>query len=270
MESNDKKENLKDGEFAMALSISSNPAVRVDSQPVSQDFSRSFSEGLGKLSSRLLKSGVGARPAEYGEQFEQRVKAAELSKSVRNANDSVAEARTASEGLGRVEELLGEARSLAFGAINKPGQREREQDQIEYSKKLRDIDAIASNVVFGGGPLLEASASFGASGGLSKVDLSSFQGSIGAIQVIDRAIVEVTDQRGLLGIFQTSKLSSIGNLLRGGVGGLVSSTAVVRDRVVAVNLATSAVAKLGEETGSSVLSSNTAAARILESFVGRL
>ena len=259
------------GECTMALSIPTTSAVAAESPNRNPtQASQSFSSSLEKLSSSLRQSGAGVRPADYGAAFEERVKAAELSKSVRDANDAVSEARTASEGLGKVDVLLRQARSLAFGAVNEPGRREREQDQVQYSKVLRDIDEIASGVVFGGGPLLEGSQSFGTEGGLGKVDLSSFQGSIGAIQVIDRALSEVSDQRGLLGSFQTQKLMSIGNLLRGGIGGVVSSSAVVRDRVVAVNLAKSAVAELNQQSQSSLLGSGTAAGQILASIVGRL
>jgi flagellin-like hook-associated protein FlgL len=254
------------GECSMALSIPPLPAVGAENTNRSLS---GFSQSLEKLSTNLRQSGVGPRPA-TSEQFEERVKAAELSKSVRNANDAVAEARTADQSLKKVGELLSKARSLAFDAINEPGSSLRSEDQVEYSKLLRRIDEIASSVVFGGGPLLEGSPSFGPEGGLSKVDLSSFQGSIGSIQVIDRAISEVGDQRGLLGIFQVSKLSQIGNLLRTGVGGLVSSNSVVRDRTVAINLATSAASKLEQQPDSSLLGSGNAAGQILASLVGRL
>lgn len=255
----------------MALSIPPASVVNTESQNrnVTQA-SQGFAQSLEKLSSSLRQSGVGTRPAEYGAQVEERVKAAELGKSVRNANDAVSEARIAGEGLGRLDSLLGKARSLAFGSINEPGRRERETDQVEYSRVLKEIDSIASSVVFGGGALLEGSASFGPEGSLKSIDLSSFKGSIGAIQVIDRAIGEVSDQRGLLGVFQTHKLASIGNLLRGGLGGLVSSDSVVRDRTVAERLATSAVSELQSQPDSSLLGSGNAAGQILASIVGRL
>ena len=262
---------VSNGESIMALSIPPASVVSAESQNrnVTQA-SQGFSQSLEKLSSSLRQSGAGARPAEYGAQVEERVKAAELGKSVRNANDAVSEARIAGEGLGRLDSLLGKARSLAFGSINEPGRRERETDQVEYSRVLKEIDSIASSVVFGGGALIEGSASFGPEGSLKSIDLSSFKGSIGAIQVIDRAIGEVSDQRGLLGVFQTHKLASIGNLLRGGLGGLVSSDSVVRDRTVAERLATSAVSELQSQPDSSLLGSGNAAGQILASIVGRL
>lgn len=254
----------------MALSIASGPAAGTEPQ----NTNHTFSSSLERLGQSLRQSGTGARPAAYGEQStDPRVTPTELSKSVRDTSDSVSEARTAGNQLTKVEGLLGKARSLAFEAVNEPGQREREHDQAEFTKVAEQIDGIATGIVFGGGPLLAGSKSFGEEGALGKVDLSSFQGSIGAIQVIDRAISEVTDQRGLLGIFQSSKLSAIGNMLRSGISssaGVVSSSAVIRDRVSAVQLAQTTASQLQRQHDSSLLGSNNAAGQILASIVGRL
>jgi hypothetical protein len=104
---------------------------------------------------------------------------------------------------------------------------------------------------------------------LRDVSLASFPASLGAIQVIDRTLSEISDQRGLLGLFQAQKLAQVGNMLRTGISGVVSSNAVIRDRVVATNLATSAVADLASAQNSSLLSGNTAAGQILASLVGQ-
>jgi len=258
------------GECNMALSIPATPAAGVENTNRKLlTATQSFSEGLERLSSSLRASGTGLRPADYGGDLErtQRVQAAELGKNVRDANDAVHEARTANEGLSKLDVLLGKARGLAFRAINEPSRREREQDQVEYSEVLKEIEGIAASLIFGGGPLLEGSGSFGVGAGLQSVDLTSFQGSIGAIQIIDRAVAEVTDQRGLLGIFQSSKLDDAGKLLRDGLGGVITSSSVVRDRTVAVRLAQSVAADLGRQGESSLFGSGNAAGQIPASQV---
>ncbi len=249
----------------MALSINQTPAVSGESST-----NRAFAQSLERLSSSIKQYGVGAQPAAYGEMIESRVKALELGQQVRDTNDSVTEARIAGEKLTGLEAKLREARGLVFGSLNEPGRRLSDGDRVEFSKTIQEIDAIAASVVFGGGPLLEGSQSFGSEGELQKIELSDQKASVGAIQVIDRAISEVTNQRGLLGIFQTAKLTSIGNLLRQGLDGVVSSNSVIRSRVVAQNLATSAAADIREQTESSLLGSNQAAGQILASIVGRL
>jgi flagellin-like hook-associated protein FlgL len=251
----------------MASSINPIPAVSAESPNRSLS---EFSQSLEKLSSGLQKSGVGTRPADYADREDRKVQAAELSKQVRDTNDAVTEARTADEGLKQLDGLLSQARGLVFGGINEPGRKLKEEDQAEFSKVLQRVDQVASSLVFGGGPLLAGSASFGAEGNLAKADVSNFEGSIGAIQVVDRAISEVGDQRGLLGIFQSNKLAETGRLLRGGLAGVVSSNSVVRDRTVAVNLAQSAAGELVRERESSLLGSGNTAGQILASIVGRL
>lgn len=255
------------GVCPMALSITPIPAVSAESPKRSLS---EFSQNLEKLSSGLQQSGVGAKPADYSDHDDRKVQAAELSKNIRDTNDAVTEARTADDGLRQIGELLVQARGLVFGGVNEPDRKLKDADQAEFSRVLQRIDAIAGSVVFGGGPLLAARQAFGAEGGLAKVDVSSFTGSIGAIQVVDRAIIEVGDQRGLLGIFQSNKLAETGKILRGGLGGLVSSNSVVRDRTVAVNLAQSAAGELLREKESSLLGSGNAAGQILASIVGRL
>jgi len=254
------------GEIPMAPSIPSNSVVQAENQ--NRNVSE-FSQSLEKLSQGLRQSGQGARPASYGEQFDQRVKAAELAKNVRNVSEAVTEARTASDGLQKVGELLGEARGLAFGAINEPGRRLGNEDLARFSGVVQKMERLSEKVVFGGGPLLEGSRNFGRGGELGKLDLSNFEGSLGAIQVIDRALSEVGDQRGLLGVFQSSKLADIGRLLRGGLGGVVSTKSVVVDRVVAVEEAEGLGVKILQAKESSLLSSGNAAGQILASIVGR-
>jgi|GEM_PF-1060047 len=255
------------GACTMASSINPIPAVSAESPNRSLS---EFSQSLERLSSGLRQSGVGARPADYADREARKVQAAELSKNVRDTNDAVTEARTADEGLKQIDGLLAKARGLVFGGINEPGRKLKDEDQAEFSRVLQRVDQVAQSLVFGSGPLLDGSESFGAEGKLAKTDVSNFEGSIGAIQVVDRAISEVGDQRGLLGIFQSNKLAETGRLLRGGLGGIVSSNSVVRDRTVAVNLAESAAGELLRERESSLLGSGNAAGQILASIVGRL
>ncbi len=251
----------------MALSITPIPAVSAESP---KRIVSEFSQSLAKLSSGLQQSGAGARPADYADREEGKVQAAEMSKRIRDTNDAVTEARTADDGLKQIGDLLVRARGLVFGGINEPGRKLKEEDQAEFSQMLQRIDEIARSVVFGNGPLLAGSQIFGVEGGLAKTNVRSFTASIGAIQVVDRAISEVGDQRGLLGIFQSNKLAETGRILRGGLGGLVSSNSVLRDKTVALNLAQSAAGELLRERESSLLGTGTAAAQILASIVGRL
>lgn len=255
------------GGCAMASSINPIPAVSAESPNRSLS---EFSQSLEKLSSGLRQSGLATRPADYAGRDDRKVQATELSKQVRDSNDAVTEARTAVDGLKQLDGLLSQARGLVFGGINEPGRKLRDEDQAEFSRVLQRVDQVATSIVFGGGPLLAGSVSFGAEGNLAKADVSNFEGSIGAIQVLDRAISEVGDQRGLLGIFQSNKLAEIGRLLRGGLSGVVSSNSVIRDRTVAVNLAQSAAGELVRERESSLLGSGNKAGQVLASIVGRL
>jgi hypothetical protein len=188
----------------------SDPMPQSDSSEASQR----FAESLETLSSNLWQRGAGTPPEDYGVAFLRRVRAVELNKQVGDARSAAAEARLAGEDLGKVEHLLQRARGLAFGAVNEPGRRERQQDQEEFAKVAFEIDAFASKVLFAGEAILPSNQNFGAEGELRRLDLSSFSDAIRAIQVIDWGLGEVQTLRGQLGKFQASKLSAIESLLR--------------------------------------------------------
>ncbi len=227
------------------------PSIQPPAAPSAstQSNMREFGQNLERLAHGVRTSGVGARPVEPAAS----VKPAEVAEEVRRASDSVTEARTKETGLKALEGLLGQARSLAFASVNERGKLARAEDLEAFAavvKQARQVDGRPDY--------------------LEGIGIGDFKASLGAIQVIDRSLSELSDQRGLLGIFQASKLAQIGNLLRGGVAGVVSSSSVVRDRVVAVNLAASAAVDLGKQPESSLLGDGNAAGQILASMVGRL
>jgi hypothetical protein len=187
------------------------------SESESSEASKRFAESLERLSLKLWQRGVGAPPEDYGVAFLRRVRAAELIKQVSAARAATAEARLAGEDLGKVELLLQTARGLAFGAVNEPGRRERQQDQVEFAEVLVEIDQSAGSIVLAGEAEMAQSQTLGVDGELRRQDLCSLSDAIRAIQVIDWGLSEVNALRGRLGLFQTSKLTEIGSLLQAAI-----------------------------------------------------
>ncbi|MBF0289973.1 MAG: flagellin [SAR324 cluster bacterium] len=64
---------------------------------------------------------------------------------------------------------------------------------------------------------------------LSDIDVTSFQGAQDAIQVIDRAIQQTSEERGKLGAFQKNTLQSNLNNLRNAAENLTAAESVIRD-----------------------------------------
>lgn len=232
------------------------PLTAVSAESLNRNMSTGFAQSLDRLAYGVRQSGAGARPVEYVAGDLAQVKAAEAIEQVLSANDAVTEARMADRNFEKVSGKLARARELTFQAVNSPEKRLRGEDRDEFDRMIDAVQELTQ-----GSPLVD--------GNLKRLDPGSFQGSLGAIQVIDRAISEVTDQRGLLGMFQASKLTQIGNFLRDGVAGVVTSNSVIRDRVVAVNLAQSAVAALENQKSNGLLANSEVAGQVLAAIAGR-
>ncbi len=230
----------------MALSIPPLPAVAAESP---RSTMREFSQDLERLASGVRGGAAPVRPLEAPA----RIEPVSLAAEVRQAADSVTQARGADRNLEQLEGILGQARNLAFQAVNDRTRTARPEDQARFAELLDQGRELTADPEF-----------------LREASLSSFPASLGAIQVIDRTLSEISDQRGMLGIFQSAKLAQVGQMLRDGVAGVVSSSSVIRDRVVAVNLATSAAAAIESQRDSSLLGDSNAAGQILASLVGRL
>ncbi len=233
----------------MASSIPPLPAVAAESASQNRNRVQAFTQNLANLSAGVRASGDSIRPVEAPP----RVEPVPLAAEIRAASDAITQARTADRNLNQLTDVLSRARGLAFQAVNDRSRSPRPDQQEEFRQLIEESRDLTADPDF-----------------LRDVSLATFPASIGAIQVIDRTLSEISDQRGLLGLFQTQKLAQVGNMLRTGISGVVSSNAVIRDRVVATNLATSAVADLTSAQNSSLLSGNTAAGQILASLVGQL
>lgn len=215
-----------------------------------------FSRNLDRLAAAVRQSAAQSILAESITGELVTVKATVAIEQVNSANNAVAEARQADRNLDQAGLLLRRARTLAFEAINSPERRLSGQALEEFHRAIGQIGQLTADK-----PLAE--------GGVAQVDPRSFKGSLSAIVVIDRALSELTDQRGLLGFFQASKLAEVGRMLRSGVAGAVTSSSVVRDRVVASALAQGASNRLEEQPGSSLLENRQGPGLILAAIAAR-
>lgn len=215
-----------------------------------------FSRNLDRLAAAVRQSAAQSILAESITGELVTVKATVAIEQVNSANNAVAEARQADRNLDQAGLLLRRARTLAFEAINSPERRLSGQALEEFHRAIGQIGQLTADK-----PLAE--------GGVAQVDPRSFKGSLSAIVVIDRALSELTDQRGLLGFFQASKLAEVGRMLRSGVAGAVTSSSVVRDRVVASALAQGASNRLEEQPESSLLENRQGPGLILAAIAAR-
>ncbi len=71
---------------------------------------------------------------------------------------------------------------------------------------------------------------------LSEIDVTTFQGAQDAIQLIDKAIQQTTDERGKLGAFQKNTLQSTLNNLRNSSENLTAAESVIRDADMAAEM----------------------------------
>ncbi len=72
---------------------------------------------------------------------------------------------------------------------------------------------------------------------LSEIDVTSFQGAQDAIQLIDKAITQTSEERGKLGAFQKNTLQSNLNNLRVASENLTAAESVIRDSDMAAEMA---------------------------------
>lgn len=209
------------------------------------------SHSLERLASSLRHSGMGPAPAVYGLQFEERVKAAELAKQVRDSSDAVTEARIAREGLAQVGGLLEQARRVAFRSIRSKSKRERDEDSAAFSETLTSLNEIAALVV------------------LPPMNLSTPGAAAEAIDKLDRLATEVADTSARLELAQKNRLADNGNLLREEVAIWLEATTPIRDRGLALELARHATEGLEAEPNARILSGHREAARVLEVLLER-
>ncbi len=73
-------------------------------------------------------------------------------------------------------------------------------------------------------------------GSLSEIDVTSFQGAQDAIELIDTAIQQTSDERGKLGAFQKNTLQSNLNNLRNASENLTAAESVIRDSDMAAEM----------------------------------
>jgi hypothetical protein len=238
----------------MAPSIPPLSAVAAGNTQANMD--TKFSRNLDRLAYGVRQGAPPQPPAEFVAGELGQVKPTEAMEQVRSTNDAVTEARRADRNLDQAGQLLRRARSLAFDGINSPERGLEGQNLEDFRRAIEKAGQLTA-----GKPLVE--------GSMDQVDPRSFKGSLGAIVVIDRALSELTDQRGLMGLFQASKLAEVGRMLRSAVAGVVTSNSVVRDRAVASTLAQGAFQRLEEQPGSSLLLNREGPGLILAEITSR-
>jgi flagellin len=159
-----------------------------------------------------------------------------LKVAIRNAQDGISVIQTAEGALTETHSILQRMRDLAVQSANQGANNEAslEANQAEFDELAKELDRIAADTKFGGKALLNGTYTdqnfqLGASHdaqavtvsisnmnstalGLGTVDLESFAGAQTAIEALDDAIGDVSEQRSNLGAVQNRFESTIRNI----------------------------------------------------------
>ncbi len=104
---------------------------------------------------------------------------------------------------------------------------------------------------------------------LSDIDVRTFAGAQDSIKVVDQAINEVTNLRGLLGAFQQQTLESTANNLRATLENTVSAESVIRDTDFAQETAAFTKNQVLLQAGTTVLSNANQVPQLIVSLLGQ-
>jgi flagellin len=160
-----------------------------------------------------------------------------LSQAVRNANDGIGIVQVADGALTQINDMLARATQLATqGASETIGDNEREMIDAEYQQILQEIDRVVDTTNFKGERLFSQDGSVnkniyvgdtqldsninisigGANGagtaamGLSNTSLATADGARNVLSLLQGAIGNVSEMRGVLGAQQNRLVNSVG------------------------------------------------------------
>jgi flagellin len=216
----------------MGLRINTNVAALNAGRTLNRS-TQALNQSLQRLSSglRINSAKDDAAGLAIAENFRSEVRG--LAVAQRNSQDGVSLVQTAEGALGETTNMLQRVRELAVQAANgTQSDDNRTAIDSEVSELLKQIDDIAFDTEFNGTKVLSGSATVtiqaganvsqtlsislnGASTGslgVSDVSVSTMEGAVSAISLVDEAIKSVTDLRSDFGAMQNRLEFTINNL----------------------------------------------------------
>jgi len=261
----------------MGLRIATNTAAQAVQKNIKQT-GKASSEALEKLSSgkRINKSADDAAGLAIAKSMEAQVKG--LRQASRNANDGISMVQTAEGAMNETSNILVRLRELSVQAASDTiGDTERGFLDKEYQQLVQEVDRIAESTKFGSLDLLNGTGSemdiqvgtFAGEEGqisydpsqtnatadalnISGLSVASKDDARGAMDNIDEAITNLSEQRATLGAVQSRLQSSVNNLEIQSTN-LDASRSVIEDADVAYESSQLASANIAKQAGISSL-----------------
>ena len=264
----------------MALSIANNVAALSTQNNLTKTNS-TLSKSLERLSSGLKINRGADGPASLVISEQQRAQINGLRTALDNTDKAVSLIQTGEGALNKISSLLTKARSLALNAAKATENDVLTANQEEIKKALDSIDNIALSTKFGTQQIFDdqlRTFQIGASAGqtvsftlnrvstdslgkgatnnvssLSAIDVSSTNGALDAVKVLDQAITEVSQQRAALGALQANTLESNANNLRASLENVTAAESVIRNTDFATEIDQFTKNQVQLQAGSTVL-----------------
>lgn len=264
----------------MSLSIRTNVASLEAQRNLSSTQSM-LDSSMARLSSGYRITSAGDDAAGLGVSTQLEAQIASYNQAVRNANDGVSVVQTTEAALDNTANILTRLRELAMeSASDGVGDSDRGYINTEATQLQDEMDRVAQTTNFNGTNLLNGSATtldfhvgvnatsndvisfttldatvstlFGTNSAQTSIDLSTKDGAVSALSVIDGALAEVSNQRSILGA-TGNRLQDAISTIQAFTEQLSAADSRIKDVDVAEETSQLARASILQQAGVSVL-----------------
>jgi len=264
----------------MSMSIRTNVASLEAQRNLSSTQSM-LDSSMARLSSGYRITSAGDDAAGLGVSTQLEAQIASYNQAVRNANDGVSVVQTTEAALDNTANILTRLRELAMeSASDGVGDSDRGYINTEATQLQDEMDRVAQTTNFNGTNLLNGSATtldfhvgvnatsndvisfttldatvstlFGTNSAQTSIDLSTKDGAVSALSVIDGALAEVSNQRSILGA-TGNRLQDAISTIQAFTEQLSAADSRIKDVDVAEETSQLARASILQQAGVSVL-----------------
>ena len=264
----------------MSMSIRTNVASLEAQRNLSSTQSM-LDSSMARLSSGYRITSAGDDAAGLGVSTQLEAQIASYNQAVRNANDGVSVVQTTEAALDNTANILTRLRELAMeSSSDGVGDSDRGYIQTEATQLQDEMDRVAQTTNFNGTNLLNGSATtldfhvgvnatsydiisfttldatvstlFGTNSAQTSIDLSTKDGAVSALSVIDGALAEVSNQRSILGA-TGNRLQDAISTIQAFTEQLSAADSRIKDVDVAEETSQLARASILQQAGVSVL-----------------